>query len=165
MITIRWASAKDARILHILQQSIYDEETFFVGDKAASEYQLRQHLRQLNRRRSLYLVALVDAMVVGYLELNRMHAKKLEHSALLTIAIAKQFRQQGIGRKLLHEAYRWCEQVGVIRLELEVRVNNSHAIKLYENEGFITEGRKEKHVRLSAHTFEDSFLMVKFFKL
>lgn len=162
MVTIRWASSSDARVLHILQQSIYDEQSFFVGDKAASEYQLRQHLRHIDRRRSLYLLAVQAKMVVGYLELNRMQAKKLEHSALLTIAIAKEFRQQGIGKKLLREAYCWCEKVGVIRLELEVRRENSPAIKLYQQEGFIIEGCKAKHVRLSADTFEDSLLMVKF---
>lgn len=165
MIEIRHAQSHDALALSQLQRGIYGEATFFVGDKASSSQQLSHHLRQLNRRRSLYLVALVDSVLAGYLELNRMQAKKLEHSALLTVAIAPDFRRQGLGRRLLHKAYHWCEKVGVLRMELEVRAKNKAAIFLYEDEGFVLEGRKQQHVRLNKREFEDTLLMVKFFAL
>ena len=145
-----------------MQRAIYDEDKWFVGDGPPSPETLAARLRSLNSNHSLYLVALKDGELSGWLELHRLAAKRLNHVAILTLAVAKTKRRGGLGANLLRGAYDWARQVGVLKLTLNVRENNVAAIRLYESEGFELEGREHKHVRTGAG-FEDNLIMAKQF--
>ncbi len=113
--------------------------------------------------RSLYLVAVRGPDVVGWCELHRAAAWRLEHVAVLTLAVALGERRRGVGRALLSEAYGWCLGVGVHKVSLHVRAGNLGAIALYESEGFVMEGREVGQVRSerSGAHFEDNLIMGK----
>ena len=159
--TLRTAAAADAAGLHTLHRSIYDEGRWFVGDGPPSAETLRGRLRQLVPTRSLYLVAAQEGTLVGWLELNRLSPKKLSHVAVLTLAVAAPYRQQGIAGQLLTRAYPWAREVGVAKLQLSVRSRNQAARALYEREGFVPEGCERRQV-YDGGVFEDNLLMAKF---
>lgn len=55
---------------------------------------------------------------------------------LENIAVATTARKQGIGRALCEAVMDWCRDHEAAELELEVRISNAAAIRLYEQLGF-----------------------------
>lgn len=165
-ITYRRALASDARAVTRLLLGIYDERDYFVGDGPAPERNLALRIETDDPHRALYQVAVAEAEVVGWLELHRPPARRLEHVAVLTLAVAPGARRRGVARELLRRSYGWCAEVGVVKVSLHVRAGNDGAIALYELEGFELEGRERGQIRLDAERsgtdrYEDNLIMGK----
>ena len=158
-LTLRVARAEDAHALAELQASIYAEGRWFVGDGAPSAETLQVRLRH-PRSTSLYLVAESQAELWGWLELNRLSAKRLNHVAMLTLAVHKTQRRSGVASRLLNEAYAWARRSNISKISLNVRAGNVGAVRLYEREGFVHEGLERKHIRTQSG-FEDNLIMAK----
>jgi L-phenylalanine/L-methionine N-acetyltransferase len=159
-LTIRPAKVGDVDALDDLQREIYREGVAFVGDGPPSPAAMERRLRFSDARASLDLVAFRGSDLVGWLELNRHTPQKLQHVAVLTLAVAERARRTGVGRRLMQEAYAWCADVGVRKISLDVRAGNAAAIALYRSEGFELEGRERAQVR-AADGFEDNLIMGK----
>ena len=159
---IRRAVSSDAVDLRDLQQSVYDEDDWFVGDGPLDIGGLTRRIRALEPSNSLYLVAEAQARgeLVAWLELHRLFPQKLKHVATLTLAVKDPWRGRGIARALLERAYAWSTQVGVRKITLNVRANNAAAIGLYKRQGFDLEGREKAHIRLESG-YEDNLIMAK----
>lgn len=159
---IRRAVSSDAAELRALQQSVYDEENWFVGDGPLDIGGLTRRIRSLEPSNSLYLVAQAPSSLelIAWLELHRLLPQKLKHVATLTLAVQTAYRGQGVARQLLKHAYTWSNEVGVLKITLNVRANNTAAIRLYERQGFELEGREKAHIRLKG-SFEDNLIMAK----
>lgn len=159
---VREATRGDAAAVHALLVGIYDEGRWFVNDGAESLSGLAARVGGRVKGRSLYLVATLEAQVVGWLELHRSPAERLEHVAVLTLAVAPAARRRGVGRALMQAAYAWCAAVGALKITLNVRASNEAAVALYLAEGFELEGREEGQVRLlgdEGDGFEDNLIM------
>ena len=167
-IVIRPATVSDAAGLATLHRGIYGEGRWFVGDGPPTTETLRGRIRALSPTRSLYLVAVAETgglstrdEVQGWLELHRLTPQKLAHVAVLTLAVGRPFRRQGLAGALLAHAYSWAREVGVLKVQLSVRARNAAAVSLYEREGFELEGRERNQV-FDDEGFEDNLLMAKF---
>lgn len=162
-IEVRRARTADAAAVTRLLEGIYAERRYFVGDAPAASGSLAARIATDDPRRSLYLVAVCGREMAGWLELHRSHAWRLEHVAVLTLAVAPSQRRRGVGRSLLRRSYDWCREVGVLKVGLHVRAGNAAAIALYESEGFVVEGRERGQVRLERgrDEFEDNVIMGK----
>jgi ribosomal-protein-alanine N-acetyltransferase len=62
-----------------------------------------------------------------------------------TVAVSPDVQGRGIGRLLLHGLLRTARDRGCRQVFLEVRSDNIPAIALYENEGFVTNGRRKDY--------------------
>lgn len=158
---LRALRPEDAAAWHALQVGIYCEQQWFVSDAPASVEALSRKLLAVDASCDLYLGALADGALVGWLELHRYTALRLSHVAVLTLAVALPYRRQGLGRRLLQESYRWARRVGVEKLQLNVRAANLVAQSLYRSEGFVQEGREARQIRQDDY-YEDNLLMAKF---
>lgn len=116
-------------------------------------WSLSLFLSELSLRTSrYYLVARVDAMVVGYAGL--MFTGDDAH--VTTIAVDPSWHRAKIGTRLLVELARAALDRGARNLTLEVRVGNTGAQALYERFGFAPAGiRKNYYVE----TNEDALVM------
>ncbi|MEM6431288.1 MAG: GNAT family N-acetyltransferase [Deinococcota bacterium] len=186
-VTLRPAQPADAVQLQALQQVIYDEARWFVGDGPPSVDMLTRRLRSLDLRHTYYLVALARTeghmlqghtlqgrtprgkptskpRLCGWLELNRPQPLRLRHVAVLTLAVAPEWRGRGVGQHLLARAYAWAQRTGVKKIQLDVRSGNSAAIRLYKRQGFVLEGRERAQIRTSKQSnhYEDNLIMAKF---
>jgi len=147
-VETRAARESDARAVTALLRGIYAEWRYFVGDSPAPERSLAARIATNDITRSFYAVATVDRAVKGWVELHRSPAWRLEHVAVLTLAVAPEARRRGIGRDLLEAGYDWCRRVGVLKVSLHVRAGNDAAVRLYLSEGFELEGRERGQIRL-----------------
>ncbi len=116
-------------------------------------WSLSLFLSELSLRNSrYYLVARVDAMVVGYAGL--MYTGDDGH--VTTIAVDPAWHRAKIATRLLVELARAALERGARNLTLEVRVGNTGAQALYERFGFASAGiRKNYYVE----TNEDALVM------
>ncbi len=165
-IKLRQAEPADAKALTLLQAEIYQEGCWFVGDGPVSADALMRRLRVLEPDRGLYLLATLsvsrqETALCAWLELQRQRPRRLQHIAVLTIAVTVSYRRQGIAGKLLQRSYHWARRNGIEKIQLSVRANNEAAISLYEEQGFELEGRERRQIK-EGETYEDNLLMAKF---
>ncbi len=161
---VREATRLDSDAVLRLLAGIYSEGGYFVGDGPESRGSLAARLSGDDPERALYLVAVRDDAVIGWLELHRSPARRLRHVAVLTLAVAPAARRRGVGRALLKSSYNWCRRVGALKVSLNVRSSNTAAIALYESEGFEVEGSERNQLRLlpsEGGGFEDNLVMGK----
>lgn len=108
----------------------------------------------LIRNDTLFLVAEENDSICGYGGV----VMAADEGDITNVAVAKQCRNQGIGRMLIAELIHRTEEVGVSRLFLEVRASNQPAIHLYQKMGFEQNGKRKNYYESPV---EDALLMMR----
>ena len=108
-------------------------------------------VEELSHPQSQLWIASVAESCVGYCLIRTV----LEEAEILHIEVAKDWRQKGVGRALLHSA---LQEGNADVVFLEVREGNRAAIHLYETDGFAVVGRRENYYK---EPTEDAILMKK----
>ncbi len=98
---------------------------------------------ELTGRLSLWVVALDGDTVAGYIGSQSV----LGESDMMNVAVAPEYRRQGIAQALILELIRRLSQQGNRSLMLEVRASNTPAITLYHKLGFAQVGRRPNYYR------------------
>jgi ribosomal-protein-alanine N-acetyltransferase len=87
-------------------------------------------------------------MIVAWLIMDEAH--------IATLAVHPDYRQQGVGRKLVSTALGGLIRKGAVKAMLEVRAQNITAQSLYHNFGFEVVGRRKQYYQ---DNNEDGLLM------
>jgi RimJ/RimL family protein N-acetyltransferase len=109
----------------------------------------------------LALVAEADGDVVGNVLVNVDRGVATEHIGVLSICIARDWRDVGIGSELVAAAQRWAVERGLRKVSLGVFPDNERAIAVYEKQGFVREGLRHMQYR-SGDVYRDEVLMAWF---
>jgi RimJ/RimL family protein N-acetyltransferase len=99
-------------------------------------------------------VALDGNTVVGWCDVFADWASAVAHCGTLGMGVLAAYRRRGIGTRLITTTLAHARRQGLARVELEVRVDNVAAIRLYERVGFAPEGRKRKRLRFDGLYFD-----------
>ena len=110
---------------------------------------------ELTNKLALWLVALEDGEVVGYVGSQTV----LQEADMMNIAVADSHRRRGIAKMLVEELIR---QLDAYQLTLEVRASNAPAISLYEALGFGQVGLRKNYYRKPK---EDALILRKEWKI
>lgn len=104
---------------------------------AASFYEI------LKREDALYLTAVSEGSVAGMcgLLIGPYEAE------VFNVAVLSKLRGQGVAGKMFAELLKRGGERGVTDFTLEVRASNQAAIRLYEKNGFVTEGVRPRFYR------------------
>lgn len=142
-LRIRDAELGDAAmVLRMLNE--LDEETRFMmlepGERELDVARFAGWLADLRLRQDLYLVAAEGERVVGFAQVERGPYRRNHHSAMVVMGLLPEFRNRGIGTKLLAAIDEWAGRNAVTRLELTVMAHNLRAIGLYSRRGYVAEG-------------------------
>ena len=109
----------------------------------------------------LAVVAEADGEVVGNVLVNVDRGVATEHIGVLSICIAREWRDVGIGTELVTAAQAWARERGLRKVSLGVFPDNERAIAVYEKRGFVREGVRRMQYR-SGETYRDEVLMAWF---
>ncbi|CAH0277220.1 Spermine/spermidine acetyltransferase [Erwinia aphidicola] len=91
------------------------------------------------------LVACIDNEIAGLLTLEVNGRARRRHTATFGIAVDAHQRGKGVGKAMMRTLIDLCDNwLSVERIELTVFADNQHAIALYEQFGFETEGRARR---------------------
>ena len=124
MISYRVATAFDLPVFVSL-----DKELFPYSPWSASQY--KEEFSSPTRH---FVVALDDQQsIVGY---AGVFAPGAAEADVLTVGVVPEHRGQGIARQLMSMITNWATEQGSIAMMLEVKVDNSDAIGLYESLGY-----------------------------
>lgn len=85
----------------------------------------------------------------------------LDEVELHHIEVITSYRRQGLGQQLLNHLIEDVREKGAKRIFLEVSIENSPALKLYEKFGFNRIGTRKGYYTLTDGTQVDAYLMEK----
>ncbi|MBR1742358.1 MAG: ribosomal protein S18-alanine N-acetyltransferase [Lachnospiraceae bacterium] len=114
----------------------------------------KSFLDALHSEQTLYLVAEAAGAVIGYCGFFF----SFESADLCNMLVEEKMRKNGIGRKLLEEAFLLLGKRQIEKVILEVRASNASAIHLYEMLGFEKIGIRKRYY---SEPVEDALLMKK----
>lgn len=155
LLAFRLASYRDSEYL-------CTEPDEFTTTLEAQRELIRQHL---SRAGQVSLIARVGGDIVGHLTCDNPDRRRLAHTGTIFMAVAKEWRGNGIGSMLMMAAVEWAESNPVLqRLALAVIDENQHALALYRKLGFNEEGRCLRAIRLAGDRYANDVLMFRFVK-
>jgi len=110
---------------------------------------------------SIMLLGFVDEVLVSVANLGGKSRERMKHYATLGISIKQAYWNQGIGKAMLKKLIAFAQKNPVLEMiDLEVRSDNVHAIRLYTSFGFHQVGTMPKLMKINGQYF-DTLVMVK----
>ncbi len=100
-----------------------------------------------NSKDNILLVAVDGERIVGTASLNRL-PRRMSHRGEVSVSIAKEYWNKGIGGKLLCEIIAFAKENSFEIVELQVGSDNFAAIHLYEKFGFSKMGTYSKFLKI-----------------
>lgn len=123
--------AKERQHLARTEAPSYEKSYRFVMDNLEKNFPL--------------FVALSDDLVVGWCDIaSRSQLPAFAHTGTLGMGVIEPFRGLGVGKALLRATIDKAREIGLVRIELELKENNAAALNLYQKFGFSMECIKEK---------------------
>lgn len=134
-----------------LQAILEIEKTCF-----SSPWTLLSLENQISSKNSIFIVAFSGERVLGYAGMMTV----LDEGYISNIAVAPDFRRQGIASALISELINRTRDI-LSFITLEVRKSNSAAVSLYNEQGFAQVGVRKNYYDKPK---EDAVLMTLFLK-
>ena len=142
MITTRSSTPEDAGAISACVDAVARERRYLGNTSGFSAEQTRSFIASLSDSGGIQIVVVADAKIVGWCDVTPVPFEGMRHVGRLGMGLLPSFRGQGLGRRLVREALSQVFAKNLKRVELEVFASNTIAVGLYEQEGFVIEGRK-----------------------
>lgn len=110
--------------------------------------------QELENDKTKYIIAKEKNEVVGFAGISVI----FDEATLNNIVVKKSYRGRGIGGELLETLIELCSDLNLKSFTLEVNVENTPALKLYEKFGFENLGIRKKYYNNST----DAYIMTKY---
>lgn len=134
-IKIETASIRLLDTLYEIEEQCFDQEAF-------TKRQISYLLSDYN---TIALVAKANSNIAGFIIAQVEIENNTIYGHIITINVAPNYRRKGIATKMLAEIERILKQKSIGECHLEVREDNSAALKLYQNSRYQKIGRLEKY--------------------
>lgn len=122
------------KVNYIKASEEHAEQIFSIENElfSANKFSLNQILTELNSDDRYYIVAVVNKQVVGFAGVSI----SFDFAEIMKIAVAKKHQNLGVATTMLNKLIKFCKQIGMIKIMLEVSEKNLTAINFYKNFGF-----------------------------
>lgn len=141
MITFRRMTQDDADAVADLELKCF-----------AMPWSRAEFFREVKNELAEYVVGELDKKIVAYAGAW----VSFEQAEVMHVAVTPELRGQGVGTILFGELIKAVKERGAKSITLEVRPSNIAAIKLYENFGLRSVGRRKNYYR---DNDEDALIM------
>ena len=163
-LLIREAEVEDAAALvsFLNRVSVETDFTSLDGDGIllTSEEMAIFLNKQASWDNQITLLAFLNDKIAGIVNITADQRKRVRHIGDLFIVIGKKYWNNGLGSLLLEEVVEWAQASGILRrLQLTVQTRNQGAVHLYQQHGFVIEGRQERGAYIEEGEFIDVYLM------
>lgn len=109
---------------------------------------------ELENRTSYFIVAKLDAKIVGYAGLWNLY----DHADIISLAVKNDCQRMGVASKLIINFINYCLDNSLDKIYLEVRISNIIAQGLYKKFGFDIINKRKNYYPDNS---EDAIVMVK----
>lgn len=107
-----------------------------IANSSLTEYYTTNLMMDLfHSWKEAFMVYTLNEKVIGFIaggKFSRTEAR------ILLLAVDSRFRRMGIGKALMNEFMDLCRMHNIMSIRLEVRTDNSEAIRFYQRYGFST---------------------------
>ncbi len=165
-INIQSLTEIDTKAIIMFLKNLYKEnlDTLFKRFSSPTLKEEKKFIERIYNSNGVILGAKYKNNIIGILTAARYQNFQLAHSIYIGISVLKNYRNMGVGTKLMKQLEYWARDNQVKRIELEVFSNNSNAIRFYKRLGYETEGIKKDAVKIH-DKFYDIVLMAKYIKV
>jgi RimJ/RimL family protein N-acetyltransferase len=165
-LVVRTAVPDDAQALLEYAHVIFVEDLFNVTTLDEFKKTVEQESEWLQVHYDdpahIALAAEVNGSLVGFLGFENGSRKRLSHQGTLHMGVLPEFREKGVGTALVQSLIDWAKQNPIVeKLCLMVFATNQPAIRLYKKMGFLEEGRRLRHVKITDEKYVDTILMAR----
>jgi RimJ/RimL family protein N-acetyltransferase len=156
-LLIREATVEDAEavldyITYIAGES--DFLTFGPGEFELTVAEEEEFLRQASESTGrLSLLGVLDGALVASLNFSAGTRPRTRHAGGFGMSVRRHAWGLGIGSALLDALIEWARAAGITKINLQVRVDNVRAIRLYRRKGFVIEGTIRRTIALGGTYF------------
>lgn len=163
VLTIRKATGKDAAQMLDYLKTIGGESdnlTFGAEGIPLTVSEEESYLEKLSTHK-IYtsLIGLVQDEIVSAISINGNDRPRMRHNAELGISVRKDYWHQGIAKAMMGAVLDFIKQVGIVNnIHLNVRIDNLHAIRLYESFGFVKTGIYPKQLIIRGQYFDTQIM-------
>ena len=161
-VQIRAAKATDAEAILTCMNQIVRETKNLAREPEEWRMNVEEEIVFLSRMEDspheYMAIALDGENVIATAGIHGKPLQRLQHRVTLGISILKAYHRQGLGRILMNHLLEQAKQMGKRTVDLEVRADNLGAIALYEEVGFVIEGRKKEGFYVDG-SYVDELLM------
>jgi RimJ/RimL family protein N-acetyltransferase len=166
-VVLRHALHEDAAALCEITSEMHQGREYSLGDYVAGPDDLKYQERFIEHCRlesgNLYVVAINDDQLAGYLLVHTKPFARIRHVATLSMYLRPPFRGVGLGKHLMRTALAWATAHPVLeKVILQVFSSNTPALRLYSQQGFAIEGRATRAVKFADGEYADLVSMFRF---
>ena len=159
VIQIRPARQDDLTGIVGAIRQVAEEGSYIVAESVAQEVDHEVALLRHNELESrMFFVATVEEEVVGWLHLRAPELDKLAHTAEVTVGVLEEYRDHGIGSRLLDRGLEWARERGYEKVYNSVPSSNQGAIAFLEDHGWETEAVRENHYKIGDEYVDEVML-------
>ena len=109
-----------------------------------------------------WYVAELVGKIVGQCSVGLVRrSSRYRHRAEVAFVILKDYCNLGIGGKMMEECIKWCKNMRVTQIELDVVKENERALIMYKEFGFEIKGTIAKALHYPDDTYTDEYFMIK----
>ncbi|MBL8328794.1 MAG: GNAT family N-acetyltransferase [Rubrivivax sp.] len=137
-----------AAAFHACLDAVARERRFLGQTQAPPPDKVLAFVRENVDSDAVQFVAMDGTQLVGWADVFGHWADALAHCGSLGMGLLPAWRGHGIGQRLLQACIDKAWQKGFTRIELQTRVDNGAAIRLYQRLGFRDEGLCREAMRL-----------------
>lgn len=157
-ITITPMTDEYIEAFHAVLDLVSQERKYLSFLEAPPLEKTRAFIHSMREENNPQLMALDNGKLVGWCDISRESKEVFKHCGGLGIAILPEYREKGIGRRLMQATIDAAFERGMTRIELEVYERNHRARFLYQKLGFEIEGIKRKGLYLNGE-YQDIYCM------
>jgi ribosomal protein S18 acetylase RimI-like enzyme len=124
---------------------------------------IKKILKRVRKGEAVFIVAEQDGEIIGFCSIEKSEKKSRPHVATLGILVKKEFRNKGIGKKLINHAIKSAIKniKGLEIIELMTHSKNIPAIALYKKVGFKEVARIKKYFKWEGKYYDQIIMQKK----
>lgn len=134
-VLIRPLAKEDKTALLELFVPVPPDERRYMRHNVSDPKVVESWVDELDFEKVLPLVAVVGSRIVGVASLH-FHDGPARHRAEVRIFLAKDFRQRGVGGRLLHGLIDMAKRRSLYMIEVQIVSDQTHIIRSFQTAGF-----------------------------
>lgn len=165
-LTIRPVKISDAEAINEMKRmnGVKEDTLGLSSNRVENVEEMIRNLKGNNHMLVAEIIEDLKCRVVGLISIGIKNNPRIRHIADIEMYVHKNYQNKGIGKKLLDEIIDLADNwLMLVRLEIDVFVDNEKAINLYKKKGFEIEGTK-KYAYIKNGKYVDAYIMARYNK-
>ncbi|UPW01210.1 GNAT family N-acetyltransferase [Halorussus gelatinilyticus] len=158
---VRPARESDRESVAALIREVADEGGIVVDERVADAIERDGALIRRNERESRMVFVAerigddASREIVGWVSLQGFELPAREHTAELTVGVASEYRERGIGGTLLERGMAWADSEDCVKVYQSLPATNEDALELLDDHGWTREATRADHYKVEGDLVDE----------